>query len=269
MRSIRSASRAIFVRDLLLAFSYRFHLFVRYSVSLLGVFFLYYLSRFVQSGPLTGTADYFSYTLVGFVLSQYFSLVLVSLSRSMRDDQLMGTVEPLMGGPTPPAGIALGASVFPLAEGALLAATQLAAGVVVLGADFTVANWWGVALAVLLSLICLESLAFLSAAFVMLFKKGDPITPLIAASSFVFTGVFFPFEQLPWVFRWLSYCIPMTYALRAVRTYVFTGVPLGDAVALHDVRMLLLFGAVMAPLSIWFFKHAEALARRKGTLCHY
>jgi ABC-2 type transport system permease protein len=268
MSSIRSTAQAILMRDLLLAFSYRFHLVVRYSVSLLGVFFLYYLGRFVQPALFSGTADYFSYTLVGFVLSQYFSLVLVSLSRSMRDDQLMGTVEPLMGGPTPPADIALGASVFPLAEGALVAAMQLAVGVL-LGADFRAANWWGVSAAGILSLICLESLAFLSAAFVMLFKKGDPITPLIAASSFVFTGVFFPFEQLPWVFRWLSYCIPMTYALRAVRTYVFTGVPLVDTTALHDIRMLLLFGVVIAPLSLWFFQHAETLARRKGTLCHY
>jgi ABC-2 type transport system permease protein len=216
-----------------------------------------------------GNADYFSYTVVGFVVSQYFSLVLVSLSRSMRDDQLMGTVEPLMGSSTPPATIALGASLFPLAEGALLAGLQLALGAILLGANLISANWWGVAVAVIVSLICLESLAFLSAAFVILFKKGDPVTPLIAASSFVFTGVFFPFEQLPWVFRWLSYCIPMTYAVRAVRTFIFTGVSLGDPTALHDIRMLMIFAAVMVPLTSWFFKRAESLARRKGTLCHY
>jgi ABC-2 type transport system permease protein len=260
---------ALFVRDASLALRYRFHLAVRYGVSLLGVFFLYYLGRFVSTRPLSGSTDYFSYVLVGFVLSQYFSQVLVSLSRSVRDDQLIGTAEPLFGSPVSPFWLALGASLFPLVEGFLVACAQLTLGGLILGADLGGANWWGFAAVAGASLVALQALAFLSAAFVVVFKKGDPVTPLMAASSFLFTGVFFPIEQLPWVFRWLSYCIPITYALRGSRSYVLGGVHLTHAAALNDIKILLAIAAVTVPLTIWLFGRAVRHARRTGTLCHY
>ena len=68
---------AIFQRDARLAFSYSFALVIRYTMSILGVFFFFYLGSFVGTRPLAGTTDYFSYTLVGFAFSQYYGLVLV------------------------------------------------------------------------------------------------------------------------------------------------------------------------------------------------
>lgn len=260
---------AIVQRDFRLAFSYSFALAIRYTTSVLGVFFFYYLGSYVGTRPLEGTTDYFSYTLVGFAFSQYYGLVLVALAKSLREDQLIGTIEPLMGTPVKPGTIVFGASLFPLLDGLILTVVQLSAGALFLGADFHRANWVGVAVLGIVGMAALQGLGIISATFVILFKKGDPLTPLLAASSFIFTGVFFPFEQLPWFLRWLSYCIPTTYFIKGARQYIFQGVSLFHPDAFLNVKVLLMFAVIVVPGAIAFFTWAVRYARRRGTLCHY
>ncbi len=242
---------------------------VRYGAGLMGVFFLFYLGSYIETKPLSGKTDYFSYTLVGFTLSHYLSMILVALSRTLRDDQLIGTVEPVMSSPVSPVWIATGASLFPLIESTTIACLQLGLGYFFLGADFQNANWTGFIVIAFVSIFCMQALAFLSATFVIIFKKGDPITPFLAASAFVFTGAFFPFERLPWVFRWLSYCIPTTYFLKGARMYIFQGLELFNPTAWINIKILIIFAAAAVPAAAGAFAGAVRYARKQGTLCHY
>ena len=104
-----------------------------------------------------------------------------------------------------------------------------------------------------------------SASFVMVFKKGDPISIVVLGSSTLFAGLFFP-PQLLGRLEVVAHALPLTYAMEGVRRAA-TGD--GLSVLWPELALLGLFTAVLVPLAAWAFGAALDRARRDGTLSHY
>jgi ABC-2 type transport system permease protein len=143
---------------------------------------------------------------------------------------------------------------------------QLGIGALV-GADFSRANWGAALLVLLLSLVSLLSYGLFSVAFVVVFKRGDPINWFINSVAYVFSGVFFPIELLPPWLRVISYLLPFTYALRALRGALMRGEGLAEL--WPDLLILGLFTAVLLPLSLWAIRYAIRYLKERGELVHY
>jgi ABC-2 type transport system permease protein len=179
---------------------------------------------------------------------------------------LMGTIEPLLVTATPITLSVLGPSSWMLIQGTLIVIGQLLIGVLV-GADFSQANWGSALVVLLISLTSLVSYGIISAAFTIVFKRTDPMSWFVNSIAYVFSGVFFPIELFPPWLRIISYLLPFTYALRALRGALMEGASLAELAT--DIAILLGFAVVFLPLSFWALRFAIRRMKETGELVHY
>jgi ABC-2 type transport system permease protein len=110
-------------------------------------------------------------------------------------------------------------------------------------------------------------LGIMAAAFLLVFKRGDPFTALLGHLSGLLGGVYFPVAVLPEWLQTAAQVIPFTHALEGLRQAVLNGqgvTQLGTQIAI-----LGLFAAVLLPVSLALFAAAVHLAKRLGTLSQF
>lgn len=189
-----------------------------------------------------------------------------NLAREIEMEMVVGTVEPLMVTRTNPVFALLGVSAWLFIEGLLVLVLQIVIGVF-LGADLGRANWLAAVVTTLLALSALNGWGILSAAFILVFKRADPLNWLIDLASFVLCGVYFPVSLLPFGLQIFSYLLPLTYALEALRGALMRGQ------SLYELRMplfvLVVFNLVFIPLGLYAFRRALAYTKRTGSLGQY
>jgi ABC-2 type transport system permease protein len=118
-----------------------------------------------------------------------------------------------------------------------------------------------------LSVIAFASIGIIAASVIMVIKRGDPVTTLIAAVSALVGGVYYPVEVLPPWLQIFSYLVPITYALRVMRYSLLVGASAGDVAV--DLLVLVGFCLLFFPLSLLMFRKAVDVARRDGSLAQY
>jgi ABC-type multidrug transport system ATPase subunit/ABC-type multidrug transport system permease subunit len=210
--------------------------------------------------------SYFAFVLVGIALQRYFGVGLNAFASAFRQAQTTGTLEAMLTTPAPPWMIALSSSMWSYGLVSLQVLLYLLIGVVLLGVRVQV-NVPALALAAVLGVISFAALGVLSASFVMVLKRGDPITWVVGAVSTFFGGVYFPVELLPIWLQPVSAVLPVTYGLRAVRLSVLQGA--GIAEISGDLLAMALFCVILLPLGLAAFRYAMYRARVDGSLTHY
>ena len=251
-----------------LAWSYKLNFVSRYVATIVSVLFFYFLDQMFQRAGVRVVegGSYFAFLLIGGAFSKYLEIGMRSFAENLREEMLVGTLEPLLATATPTRLVLLGPSAFPLIEGTLLVFFQLLAGAA-FGADFSRANWLSAIVVVLVSITSLLCWGILSAAFTIVFKRSDPINWLVGAVAYVFSGVFFPVTILPPALQIVSALLPFTYALRGLRGALMNGATLTDLAS--DILPLLLFIGVLLPLALWSMRVAVRYLKRTGELAHY
>jgi ABC-2 type transport system permease protein len=143
----------------------------------------------------------------------------------------------------------------------------LGVGALFLGVSFQESNWAAAALVLALTVVVFGSLGILAASFIMVLKRGDPITWAFGAVSSLLGGVYYPVEVLPGWLQMLARLLPITYALHAMRLALLQGA--GFDILLPDLLALTLFAVILLPLSLLAFQFAVRRARQDGSLTHY
>jgi len=113
------------------------------------------------------------------------------------------------------------------------------------------ANWLSVIVVLAASLLAFSGLGIPSASYLLLFKRGNPAKWLLIGLWGIAGGMLFPVSTLPDWPPSIAKLNPMTHALNAMRAAL-----LGDAAIsqlLSPIGILLLFAAVLLPISIFVF----------------
>jgi len=263
--------QAFVKRGFLQASSYRLNFVGTYLGGILTVIFMAVLARFFAGAnpgalaPYEG--DYYTFLLIGVAFARYLSLGLRHFGRELEHELAAGTVEPVMVTATPPGLALLGPSLWILIEGLVLMALQLVLGAVFFGADFSRANWPAALVLAALTLLALNCWGVLSAAFVISFKRADPLSWLVDITIFMLAGVYFPVQILPPVLRFVAYLLPLSHALEGLRFALMRGDALGELWGY--VLILLAFNAILLPVSLAGFRFALVRVKRAGSLGHY
>jgi ABC-2 type transport system permease protein len=241
---------------------------MRYLSGIMAILLYYFLDILLQlSGQnVIREGSYFTFVLIGGVFLRYLMLVSQAFSSNLREEMLIGTIEPLLATATPIVVTVLGSSFWWLIEATIIIIGQFLVGILV-GADFSQANWVSATVVLLLSLLTFIGFGVISAAFTLVFKRSDPTTVFINSIALVFSGVFFPILVFPPWLRIISYLLPFTYALRALRGALMGGASLVDLAL--DVTILFGFAVVLIPLSIWALRYAIRRMKDTGELMHY
>ena len=244
MKRLLSRIAAFLVRDFKSETSYKLAFVMQIAGLAWMIAVLWFASRLV-GGSVPSLArfggSFFTFVLLGIAPLEYLRVGVMGFSSTIREAQSHGTLEALLvtraGIPT----IVFGSVAYDYARATVRAALFL---LVAMGAAGSIEHVNVPALIVFfaLSILCFGALGILSASFVMVFKKGDPVSLVVLMTSTLFAGVWFPPEILG---KWqvVSTVLPLTYALEGVRMSVLRGFGLSEL--WPEASILALFCAVL------------------------
>ncbi len=264
---------AFLKKDFLMEVSYRFSFVLQFASIFFSVVMFYFVAKLLGEAPSVQNAlrqyggSYFSFVLIGIAFSNFLSVGLGSFSTSIRGEQMMGTLEAMLVTPTGLSNIILSSSQWNFMFTSLRVGVYLLFGALLFGLDLSSANVLPALVALALTVIAFSSLGIISASFIMIFKRGDPIAWVLSTSSTLLGGVYYPISILPGWLQGISYLFPITYSLDAIRLSLLQGA--GFLAVGHDLIALIVFSIVTLPVSLLVFRYAVRRAKKDGSLSYY
>jgi ABC-2 type transport system permease protein len=160
---------------------------------------------------------------------------------------------------TPLPVILAGSAVYPFVALAIRTCVYLAWAALLFGFAPRSANWLGAVAILLASILAFAGLGILSASYSILFKRGNPAKWIVLGVSGLVGGMMYPVSVL-------ARLIPVTYSLQGMRAALLAGAGWGEL--FPSIAALLVFAAVLIPLSFALFAWALHRTKITGTLTH-
>lgn len=251
--------------------SYRVYFATQWGAILLNIVTYYYLARFVgdrleaEMQPYGG--DFFAFLLIGVALSGYQKVAVESFKSRIREAQMMGTFEALLATRTSPSVIIVCSAAYDFVVMSVRVLAYLLIGWLVFGLDVSRANYAGALVVLLLSVAAFLGVGVASSAFILLFKKGDPVSWIFTKLTVPLGGVLYPVAVLPGFLRVVSFVLPVTHALEGLRRTLLQGASLGEIRG--SLAALALFALVVFPLSLLQFRLALRRSKVTGGLVQF
>lgn len=262
---------AFIKRDFLLSISYKSAYFIQITAIFFAVVVFYYVGEVI--GPFANPIlkayanNYFAFLLIGIALFEYMSVSVTIFNRSIRDSQMMGTLEVLLLSPLRLSLMLLYSSLWAYIFTTLRFICYLSFGIVMFGLDIGNGNVVGALIVLILSVLCFGPLGVVSATIIMVFKKGDWFRLLLISVSSILGGVLYPLSILPDWLRAISFYVPMTHSLEGMRQALLNGYSVYQL--LPDILFLCIFALIFMPLSVISFELAVNRTKKTGRLSHY
>jgi len=215
---------------------------------------------------LPAGANYFAFALVGFAFFDYLSVSIGAFDASLEEAHQNRTLEALLVTQTPLPVILAGSALYPFATLALRTCVYLAWGALLFGFAPQSANWTGAVAILLASILAFAGLGILSASYQILFKRGNPAKWVVLGVSGLVGGMMYPVTVLPRPLQILARLIPVTYSLEGMRAALLSGA--GWREIWPSVGALLIFAAILLPVSFGVFEWALRRTKITGTLTH-
>jgi len=262
---------AFIKKDFLIESSYKFAFVTRFLgviITILGYFFIDRLFGSKMTPHLEAFGvTYFPYVLLSNAFFGYVGVGLSSFSQRISNEQVDGTLEAVLVTPTKITTMLVSMTLWNLIMATIDIAVYVAAGIFIFGIDFSNCNILSAMVIFLITILSFSGLGILSASFIIVFKRGNPIGWLIGGLEGLIGGVYFPITVLPGWLQLISYCFPITYAIRAIELAVYKGYGL-DRLS-FEIGMLIMLSIIILPLSFISFSRALRKARIEGTLSQY
>jgi ABC-2 type transport system permease protein len=261
----------LFYRDFAVARSYRAAFAIEIFQALFGTASFYFLSRFVESPSLQkslpGGTSYFSFALVGIAFIDYLGIALITFDASLEEARRNGTLENLLVTQTSLPVILAGSSLYPFALMSLRTVIYIGWGAILFGFPVRGANWMGALLVLAASVLAFSGLGILSASYLLVFKRGNPVNWAILGLSSVVGGMMYPVSVLPIWLQYVARLVPVTYSLEGMRAAILDHASTREL--LPSISALVLFAAILLPVSFAIFSWALRRTKITGTLAHF
>lgn len=262
---------AFLKRDFLIHKSYKLSFFLGFLTIAASVITFYFIARvfgenaghYLQSYG----GEYFPFVLIGLAFSDFLFMGLNTFSSAIRSEQMTGTLGAILISPTRIANILIGTSIWDFAFAASRVFIYLIIGVFIFGISINPSGIFTALIILVLSVLSFSGIGIIAGSFIMVFKKGDPVTWLFSGVSALLGGVYYPVAVLPPILQKFSHALPITYSLRAVRLALLGESALRDLVP--EILALTMFSLIILPLSIMAFKFSVNRAKKDGTLLQY
>jgi ABC-2 type transport system permease protein len=228
----------------------------------------YFVAQLVDSGPSVGDS-YYTFAVIGLAANAAMTGGLTSFASTLDYAIQQGRFETLLVEPVRWRLLPFGLAGWAVVVYSISAVLQFSLGLM-LGAEIRVAGLPVAVIVIVLGVLAGHAVGIISGSVKVLSKRSDPVLGLYMTLAFMLSGVVFPVGLLPLPLQVLSYCIPHTYVLSALRHLLMTdssgitGPTAGPAIAL-----LLAFVAVVYPFGLWLWGRALNYGRTLGVLAGY
>lgn len=213
------------------------------------------------------SGDYLPFVLLGVSFHTLLDTALRELSSRVRQAQTQGVLEALLATKAPLRFIMMALPLYPIMRACFRIFVLLLLGASLFGVSLRWENWPMACAAVAMGVIVFGALGLLFAGLTVVFKRTESVIQAFNASCFFLGGVIVPWEELPSVLQSVSAFLPLTPALEIFRYSLLDGSDWGEAWPAF-VRMML-FAALLIPLSVYVFRWSVRQAMRDGSLAQY
>jgi len=267
---ILNKSIAFIRRDFQVETSYKLNFLLEGINSLLPIVLFYFLDVLIDPSAESLQkygGNYFFFVLIGVAFARYFQLALGTFSGSIQRAQVTGCLEAMLSTQTSPQACILMSSLYSLLYSFIQMVLMFLIGWAFFGFDFSQTRFFPTFVVFVMSVLTFMGFGIISAAGIVVLKKGDPLGWLITTGSALLGGAYFPIEVMP---TWLQVCakaIPATYSLDALRLTILKGYPLG--MISEQVLVLVVMAILLLPISLGLFRIAVWKAKKGGSLVLY
>jgi ABC-2 type transport system permease protein len=262
---------AFFIRDFLEEMSYPMIFAVRWGSVLFKLVTFYFLGKLVAGAVLPQLAPYgggyFPFVMLGLALASFQWVALTAISQNVLYGMYSGTLEAMLVTRTSLSTIVFASMLYQFSSALLEILLYLGFSFVFFGVSLGQANLLATMVLLALALLAHLPIGILSAGFILLLKRGDPVTLILGHVSALLGGVYFPLQVLPQWVQTVAQCLPFTHALEGLRQAVLNGKGLGELSS--QIVILSAFALVLLPLSLAFFGWTVRQAKRLGTLSQF
>ncbi len=262
---------AFLKRDFLINTSYKVSFLFDFGGIIFSILTFFFISKlFGESASKYLTnygGEYFPFVLIGIAFYGYLSTAMTSFTQAIQQEQYMGTLEAIILSPTRISTVLIGGSIWNFLFTSFRIFLYLLLGVLFFNFPIQNINIPAVIIILILTIISFSSLGIISASFILVLKRGDPVNLLFSGISRFLGGVYFPIIILPLWVQKVSYILPITYSLHGMRMAILMGHSIKDVAG--DIFALMFFSLIFLPFSILCFKFALRKAKRDGSLIYY
>ncbi len=262
---------AFLKRDFLINSSYKLSFLFDFGVIVFSVLTFFFIAKLFgknASKYLTNYGgDYFPFVLIGIAFYGYLSTAMSSFTAAIGQEQSLGTLEAIILSPTKISTVLISGSIWNFLFTSFRIFLYILIGVLFFNFPVDKINIPAVIIILLLTIISFSSLGIISASFILVLKRGNPINWLFSGISRFLGGVYFPITILPLWVQKISHLLPITYSLHGMRMAMLMGHSIKDI--RQDIFALILFSIIFLPFSIFCFKFAIRKAKKAGSLIYY
>ena len=262
---------AFFRRDWLTMWSYRFALFGDWLNLIVQVVIFFYVSKLIPatSLPTFGGVqpNYMEFVVTGIVPTAFLAIGISRVVAVMRQEQYMGTLEPLLSCPISPGTLLLGSVVYDLLYVPLRSLIFLGVSAALFEVQFNASGLLPSGVILIVFIPFVWGLGMIGSATVLTFKKGLGVVGFVGTFITIGSGTYFPLTLFPeWVQRVME-LNPAAIVLEATRNTLIGNA--GWSEILPDLAALAPISGLTLALGLLAFNLAIKRERRLGSLGLY
>ncbi|HBE03870.1 MAG: hypothetical protein A2096_08705 [Spirochaetes bacterium GWF1_41_5] len=258
-------------RDFIIDTSYKFSFVFDLIGSALPLVTFYFVGKLVDSSSSAdfkfGGHGYFQFVIIGVSLTQYFMTAMSAFADTVRREQMEGCLEAMLSTRTSPMQMIMLSPLYSFLFNILHLIIILAAGGFFFGVDYSTANISGALVILILTILAFSGIGILSAAVIVLIKKGDPVEWIFGSILTLISGAYFPVSVLPGWLQKTAEFSPLKYSLDGLRLALFSGYNIFQL--RNNIYCLGIAAGIILPLGILFFSRAVNKGRKDGSLMKY
>ena len=220
-----------------------------------------------------GDVTWLSFVLIGVSTANYLWMCISRISHAMQHEIKGGTLEPVISSRINLRSYIIGQSIRGFLVSSYFMFGALAVGIFILRVPIimNIGTILSFLIVIFLMIVSYIGIGITAAGLILVYKKGDPITFLLAGITEFLGGVLFPLNFLKnYPFFWfLAWLMPYTYALDASRRILLTGATLTSIEVFSSALVLIAYSIVFIPIGLWVFKWGINRIRDEGTVSTY
>ena len=263
--NVISKIAAFLHRDFLILKSYKLDIILQAVMALVIPLVAYLLTKI--STIETSFSERFASNLFSLILIDYMFSIMGVFSLRVREAQLQGNFEILFLTKTSFEFILMVSSISTILRCWLRSLIYISAANIFFSTDIPINLIPSI---LMLSLICILpflGIGLLSASFIIIFKKGNPINFLVGLVSIIFSNIFFQNEVLPLFFDKLYEFSPIFIGNEMLLTLTYS--TFLDTSFYQNFLMILSYSVFLLFFGIITVKYAIKKSKENGTLNQY
>ena len=251
--------------------TYRFALFGDWLNLIVQVVIFFYVSKLIPPTnlPTFGGVqpNYMEFVVTGIVPTAFLAIGISRVVAVMRQEQYMGTLEPLLTCPMSPGTLLLGSVVYDLLYVPLRSLIFLGVSAALFEVHFNASGLLPSGALLVLFIPFVWGLGMIGSATVLTFKKGLGVVGFVGTFITIGSGTYFPLTLFPVWVQTVMELNPAAIVLEATRDTLIGGAGWADIVP--DLAALAPISALTLALGLVSFNLAMKRERRRGSLGLY